>query len=61
VVLNKDENELTPHPDPLPRRSEEKKSIVPSFLMGEGEDEGEIFVIHDSLYFFWMNYADHCS
>jgi len=35
---------LPPHPDPLPRRGEEKRIkefIVPSPLMGEGEDEGE--------------------
>jgi hypothetical protein len=40
------ENRYPPHPNPLPRRGEGKKltnEIIPSPLMGEGEDEGDYF------------------
>ena len=48
------ENRYPPHPNPLPRRGEGKKltnEIIPSPLMGEGEDEGDYFKTHYSLHF----------
>ena len=61
------ENRYPPHPNPLPRRGEGKKltnEIIPSPLMGKGEDEGKKTNLNPSLrgiqpFFGWMTWQSH--